>query len=129
MPPNFFQRLWGSLQGGGDNPNQLNLPQPPPRDPAPPPGRQPEPKVLPGNFYFLPAFVELTLGDTVYPGYPKIAIFDTSNQVMRWGSKMEFSAPLPNSPKAPWIDDPELGVARRTLAGVEDVLGRGNHRR
>ncbi len=123
MTPNFFKRLLGSPRGGGGNPTQLNLPQAQPRDPAPLPGRQPEPKVLPGNFYFLPVFVELTLGDTVYPGYPKIAIFDTGNQVMRWGSKMEFSAPLPNSPKAPWIDDPELGVARRTLAGVEDVLG------
>jgi hypothetical protein len=79
--------------------------------------------VLPGNFYFLPFFVELTLGDTVYPGYPKIAVFDTGRQMMRWGSKLEWSAPLPDSPKAPWIDDPELGVARRALTSVEDVLG------
>jgi hypothetical protein len=72
---------------------------------------------------FFPFFVELTLGDTVYSGHPKSAIFDTGRQVMRWGSKMEWSAPLPDSPKVPWIDDPELGVARRQLTSIEDVLG------
>ncbi|WP_263352725.1 hypothetical protein [Acidicapsa acidisoli] len=109
------------MQGWRGAPIQLNL-KPPPRKetrPASPP--QPATPV-PGNFFYFEVFIELKLGGAVYIGYPKVAIRSSNNEV-RWGSKMEFSWPDPSKPHAPWIDDPERGIAHRTLDSVEDVLG------
>src|ERR1700748_3723434 len=105
MLRSVLQRIAKILKQWSGNPIQLNLPPPPRTETRP--ARPPQPATpVPGNFFYFEVFIELKLGGAVYIGYPKVAIRSSNNEV-RWGSKMEFSWPDPSKPHVPWIDDPE----------------------
>jgi hypothetical protein len=82
-----------------------------------------KPDLVPGNFLNFEFFIELTVGDLVHLGYPKIPIRDTTTKLVRWGSRVEWAWPDPSKPRIPWIDNDQRGLAHRTMASVEDVLG------
>ena len=82
-----------------------------------------KPDLVPGNFLSFEFFIEFKVGDRVHIGYPKVATRNTTTQEVRWGSKLEWSWPDPSKARVPWIDDDQRGLAHRTLASVEDVLG------
>lgn len=82
-----------------------------------------EPELVPGNFFAFEFFIELKLGDSVHIGYPSVPTRDMTTKLVRWGSKLEWSWPDPSKARAPWIDDVQRGLAKRTLVNVEDALG------
>jgi hypothetical protein len=83
------------------------------------------PERIPGNFYFFEMFIEIAIDGRTHLGYPKQAIRDIGKTppVIRWGSSPKLSWPNPAIPHVPWIDVPNKGLAGRTIASPEDVLG------
>jgi hypothetical protein len=80
---------------------------------------------VPGNYYLFELFIEMRVNGITHLGYPKIAIRDAgvTPPVIRWGSPAKLAWPDPRFPHAPWIDDPENGLAKRWLTSPESLLG------
>lgn len=99
-------------------PIHLNLPPPPKHTP------DGDAELVPGNYFKFNFFIEITLGEVTYLGYPKEPLRVAGTPpVIHWGSRMELSYPNPSIPRVPWIEDPKTGLSQRTILSAEDLLG------
>src|SRR5438270_116028 len=74
-----------------------------------------------GNYYMFDCFIELTIDGVTYLGTPRQAW--RVGKIVRWVVDSRYVIPSPSIPRVPWIDDPERGLARRTIQSAEDLLG------
>lgn len=117
-----LRRLLVSFRGALGTPIQLNL-SPPLSEKTQRRDTQRERELVPGNFLWFGFFIGLKLGDAVHLGYPKAPIRDVMTKEVRWGSNLEYAWPDPSKPPLPWVDDPQRGIAQRTITSAEDILG------
>jgi len=115
----WFRKL---VQKWRPAPIQLKLP--PPAIKRPQGGPAPE-EPLPGNYYLLEIFLEITLGGVTYLAQPKRPLRDMGKTppVIVWGTSLHFSFPNPAMPRMRWSDDPKNGVSRQLITSPEDLLG------
>ena len=122
MPSSVLKRLSDIFRHWHKTPVKLDLSQPP-RGQMQREVKKPEATRIPGNFFSFGVLLELKLGDKVHVGCPADAFRDPTTLEVRWGCRTDFLLPGAAVPRGPWVDDPVLGTAQRTIGSPEDLLG------
>jgi hypothetical protein len=122
MPSDVLKRLSDLFKNRHKPPVKLDLSQPPRRQIERAVEKR-EATRIPGNYFSFGMLLELKLGDEVHVGSPADAFRDPTTLKVRWGCRADFLLPGASVPRAPWVDDPIVGIAQRMIRSPEDLLG------